>query len=665
MAECTVYSPCGRYVVRFTSNAQQQQLWLDVRTNSLGLPPLNGAPLSKQPPVHAGSVVVSRNTAGIVWGPSRDAVPSSLTATPASSPPRHLVASLSEGDVVALTTSAGVRKSFANFSRMLYDALIGRSACVRFYVETVAEMKERIQRDVLQQRNASSPVSSPSAPAPQQQRTTEGSVTGDEGSSATPVSLDTTNGGVAAIRQGTKESNEVHSGDQKSTRNKTLDRICAAVGDTVIELDADIADEVLEQRFITVDYDVDFTRAIFPIPLSEVTETDDDDVQAAKESAAVSAPTVAHKFTAPDTEARLERELRSTLERLACLENENGKLRRENAALVQLSKQKMHEMQRLCDDFQKRVQDAAGAEKLRAKNAELRVQLQEAIEERQAVLRTLERERSQRRLLNRPASASTSKRNADLQRQSSTSRGGDIGGTRQRSSSSRRDNPYLRSLSQNSNRGGSESGGNTRRPYNRRHGSLGSSDARRDHHGQPLLSPTPTPTSRRLQRRVPSRFDTPPGPSAHGQTRSARRSPSYSGSNHRPIRASSTHSSSSARTCNTDGGGGDSPAPRDRTGGRVADVVKPGRSRSQSDKNSADRRLHSRESSSSSLPRRGPSLWADTSDRPSPRGSVASSRGSSASHDRLYRATTVSSRQHQTPTAFSLEERGARRAVFH
>ncbi|KPI83635.1 hypothetical protein ABL78_7324 [Leptomonas seymouri] len=662
MAECTVYSPCGRYVVHFASNAQQQRLWLDVTTNPRRPNLLHGAPLPYQPSAGDGSVK-GNNALDVAWGPNRAAAPSSSTAT-ASPSPLHLAASLSEGDVVALTASAGVRKSFANFSKMLFDALIGRSACVNFYVETVAEMKERIQRDVQQQRRESSPLPSTSSPATQQQLSREKSGSSGGGASTIPVHVDTADEIAAAIDQVTMSSNIK---DQRGTVDDARARVCAAVGDTVIELDADIADEVLEQRFLTVDYDVDFTRAIFPIPLSEVpagakTEEGHDFMQAAKAPAA-SAPTAARKPAISDNEKCLERELHSALEHLARLEGENTKLRKENAALVQLSKQKMQEMQRLCGDFQQRVEDAAHTERLRAKNAELRMQLQEAIEERQAALCTLERERSQRRLLGPPLSTTT--RNTDPYRQPSSLRGGG-GSASRRSSSNKRDNPYLRSLSQGSNCASSERGGSVRQPYSNRRGPLGSSDSRRDRHGQPLLSPTPTPTVRR-QRRPPTRFDTPPGPSAHGQARSLRRSPSYGGGgsradSHRQARASSAHSVGSVGSNSI--GGGDSPAPRDRTGGRQAGVVKPRRSRNHSDTNSADRRLHSRDSSSF-MPRRGPSMWADTSDHPSPRGSVASSRCSSASHERLYRTTTVSSRQHQTPKAYALEELGVRRAVFH
>lgn len=642
MAECTVYTPCGRYIVHFKSNAQQQRLWLDVCPNNLRPRPLHSAPSSSAPCSNA-------TTPGILWG----ACPHSpLSSAPSSlpAPPLHLVASLDEADVVALTASAGVRKNFANFSRMLYDALIGRSTCVHFYVETVAEMKERIQRDVRlqqQQQGRSSSSAASSSPASQPALGEKKVAGNNRVNLRLPAAIttgDATSGAAAAINHAKKNGSN-SSGDENG--NESPARVCAAVGDTVIELDADIADEVLEQRFLTVDYDVDFTRAIFPIPLTEAAATAAASGEVVHGAATLCA--ASGKSAASDAEAEeVARELRSTLERVTSLEAENARLRRENAALVQLSKQKMQEMQRLCDDFEQRVRDAAEADKLRATNASLRAQLQEAIEERQTVLRTLERERSQRRLIG-PSALSTAALRGSGERERRSLGGGRRSNSNPSSSSSaarRRalghqgENPYLRSLSRDSTRSsGNDAKAHSRRSsvergYQRRCSS--SSSARLDRHGRPLLSPTPTPTSR--QRRVPTRFDTPPGPSTQRVPCSGRR-----------ISGDSFNS----------GHGGDSPAPRDRTGGRQNDAAKPRRSLSGSSRGNGEWR------SSPSVPRRGPSLWTDTSEHPSPRGSVASSRCSSASHERLYRATTASSRQHQTPKASALAELGARRAVFH
>jgi hypothetical protein len=659
MAECAVYTPCGRYVVRLSTDVQQQRLWLDVRGHTLWSQHLNTTAISKHGnAADVSPVAVSSGATGVIWDNTSHQSTVAFRAAAVAPTPLHLVASLNEADVVALTSAAGVRKNFTSFTKMLYDALIGRSSCVHFYVETVAEMKDRIQRDVQRHQGKASassffPTSSLSPSRASNEHAAGCGSAGGAVSSPTPKVDDVAKDVVAAIDQARWSG--TNSNFHKSLSGRTEEgekgegarcsgRVRAAIGDTVIEFDEDIAEEALEQRFLTVDYDVDFTRAIFPIPLSQPTANAMAAAAATNSTTTTIAPasrTDAGDASTPTTEAdeRLRQELRDALARVAHLDKENAKLRKENAALVQLSRQKMEEMQRLCDDFQQRVQDAADAENLRVKNAELRIQLQGAIEERQTVLRTLEKERSQRRLLGP----------ADLRS------GGSSSGARQRPLSRKRDNPYLRSLSRDSRASGAGEGrvGMTGRLLSSGRGSVGSSaDARLDRHGRPLLSPTPTPTSRR---RVSTRFDTPPGPSSHNATDNRSR---------RSQRASSTHSSTGSVR-----GGGDSPAPRGRTGGRQGEVVKPrsGHNNCTSSSGCEERRPRSRGSSSSrSMPRRGPSLWADTSDHPSPRGSVASSsRGSSASHERLYRATTASSRQHQTPKAYALEELGARRAVFH
>ncbi|KAG5466771.1 hypothetical protein LSCM1_00948 [Leishmania martiniquensis] len=623
MSECTVYSPCGRYVVRFAWDAERQLLLLTITGNPLR-PITSGAPAAEEK---------SREKAVAATAEDEPLTSSSELH------PLRLVASLTEADVLALTTSAGVRKSFANFAQMLYDALIGRSSCVRFFVETVAEMKERIQRDVQRQERPSRSARCTEAGPSTRRRSGELDI-----DSATLTSLSMTGDGVVVDRGN--------------------GRVRAAVGDTVIELDEDIASEVLAQRFLTLDYDVDFTRAIFPIPLlASVAEgapnegaggarrarKDTDGASPAGHAEAPLEPfavssNLSTAASAPASEAEaLRSELLRTRARLARLESENAKLRRENEALVQLSRQKMHEMQRLCEDFQHQVQLAADTEKLRTRNKELRVQLQEALESQQALRRTLERTRSQHRLL-QPASA--------------TAGGG--GSVHRLASGQRRcENPYLRSLSRNSGNGSTAA--SSRPPYGRQR-STGSTASRGSatRQGRPLTSPKPTPTAlRRSQaQRAPSsppanrcrskRFDTPPPPSDPV-------APIAAASLRRRSRSGWRDASGSAR-----GGDGDSPAPLGRTGGRPEKAQKLHRRSS-----SATAPHRSRACSAHSLPRRGPSLWADSSSHPSPCGSVTSSRCSSSNHERLYRTATASSRMHESPKARPADRATAvRRAVY-
>ncbi|CAJ1036323.1 hypothetical protein Q4I30_007410 [Leishmania utingensis] len=622
MSECTVYSPCGRYVVQFSSDATQKLLRLNVTRNALI--PIKGGALAADDSGCDKALVTA------VTGPL---MPFSAVH------PLRLAASLTEMDVLALTTSAGVRKSFTNFVQMLYDALIGRSPCLHFFVETVAEMKERIQRDVQQQAPPSRSAHGAEAQPSSARRTGELNI-----DSAALASLAMTGSGVMA--------------------NTGKEYIRTAVGDTVIELDEDIASEVLEQRFLTLDYDVDFTRAIFPIPLlpdgteeasvegaggamharkDTVSASPANLAKATLEPSVVSASlSTAALVPASEAEA-LRNDLLRARACLTRLESENAKLRRENEALVQLSRQKMHEMQRLCEDFQHQVQLAADAEKLRAKNAELRVQLQEALESQQLTRRSLQRTQSQRRFLH-PANAIG---------------GGRGSAHRPTSSHCRSENPYLRSLSRESH--DCNAGVSSRPPYSRQRWAGGTaSRASATRCGRPLMSPTSPSAALRgthaqrapsssTHRRHSTRFDTPPLPSDPASS-TATVSLRYRSRSHRG------DGSSSARD-----GGGDSPAPHGRTGGRPEKSQKPQR------RSSSGHMPHgSRASSAHSLPQRGSSLWADSSDRESPCGSVASSRCSSINHERLYRTATASSRMHQTPKMYPLNSSSApRRAVFH
>ncbi|KAG5492607.1 hypothetical protein JKF63_01186 [Porcisia hertigi] len=622
MAECTVYSPCGRYVIRFSSDAAQPLLRLTVTENS-------------KRPIKGESVAADdSNSCKTLATPSAATAP--LTSSSALHPLR-LVASLTETDVLALTTSAGVRKSFSNFSQMLYDALIGRSPCVHFFVETVAEMKERIQQDV--QRQVTSTKIAPGAEA----RPPCGKHAGDLQVSLSALDPLTVSG--ANMRTNTGKG-----------------RVCTAVGDTVIELDEDVASEVLEQRFFTLDYDVDFTRAIFPIPLlSGVADgasaeaasvatcawKDTTDTSPATLTEATSEPFVGRSSLStaapiPASEAELLRnELLLARDRLSRLGSENARLRRENEALVRLSRQKMHEMQRLCGDFQHQVQLAADAERLRAKNTELRAQLQEALENQQKTQRSLDRARSQGRRL---YSADTAN---------------GCGGRAPRAASGHRssENPYLRSLSRESRDG---AGASSSRFLHGRQRSECSATFRAGatRRGRSLMSPAPAPAVLRGSRaqRASSLSST----SGHRSTRFDTPPPPPSSDPAAPFAAVSLRHRSGSRSAAREGDG-DSPAPHGRTGGRLDRARKPSRRCS-----SGSAPNGSRASSTHSLPRRGRSLWADGSSYPSPFGSVTSSRSSSANHERLYRTATASSRMHQTPKMHTLDSATApRRCVFH
>ncbi|CCW69401.1 unnamed protein product [Phytomonas sp. Hart1] len=329
--ECSVFSPCGRYLVRFRSDGKTR-LDLEVRP--------------KQFAAQASVVKLSTEHGG----------ESISTAT------ESLFASLDEIQVQELTTAAGVRKSLKIFSEMMYRALIGRTSCVKFYVERCDEMKRRIGLDI-RRRHQRQPHDS-SAP-----------------------------------------QDDLKEGEVADEVNTTLN----------LSLNSDIAEDILSQSFFTMDYDVDFTRAVFPIPLGPVREgipTSDSNPQSRALTATTcgqstaggsttGGPTNPRKGPSASSSSRasspgvLEGRLKEALHALEKARGTNHKLRRENETLIQLSKEKMLEMQRLCEDFQSHVGATAELEKLRGKNTELRMKLRLAEEERDAARDALEKGRGE------------------------------------------------------------------------------------------------------------------------------------------------------------------------------------------------------------------------------------------------------------------------------
>lgn len=228
-----------------------------------------------------------------------------------------LAAKLDARIVDDISTSAGVKKDFHNFSSMMYNALIGKSASVSFFVENCDEMKARLRSN-----GHNGPDSR----------------FDDDDSSSLTVS-------------------HLHSDDDGSHNNSdhVMDhmRRSSYGGDATSEM------EFLQKKYFTLDYCVDFTRAIFPVPLEHYTP----EVHTLN----------AHVGQTTDGEQQQHDDQRNVIRRLQA---ENKKLKRENEALTLLSTEKMAEMQRVCEDLQRRAVNEVEYRKLKKDFAEAKKRIE-------------------------------------------------------------------------------------------------------------------------------------------------------------------------------------------------------------------------------------------------------------------------------------------------
>eukprot|EP00796_Vickermania_ingenoplastis_P005263 gene5263-3771_t len=296
---CTVYTPCGSFAVHFRSDGESTFL------------------------LHVRSCVMEST--------ARDSAPPHSSADGDAA--QLFSASLTPEAVEQITSAAGLRKNFRTFAEMTYNALIGSSTCLRFFVESPEALQRRIHEDVAQreaQRRDIETSSSPPAPAP----------------------------ALAAVPALSKPS----------------------AGDS--------------DMLLTVDYDVDFTRAIFPLPLTKAPRSEGRSEGLRMEVRA----SVAHS-PAEDREvvpARVDRtqhqldrqHLAEALRLIQVLNGENATLKKENRMLAHLTREKMAEMQQLCKAFEE------GAAAI-AENIRLRMELQKAkehVEEVEAAMSRLRRQ---------------------------------------------------------------------------------------------------------------------------------------------------------------------------------------------------------------------------------------------------------------------------------
>lgn len=308
-------------------------------------------------------------------------------------------ASLTAEDVEHITWSAGVRKSFSAFTEMTHQALLGRSPCLRFFVESQTEMKKRIDTEVLQRHKG--------------------------------------------VRQTSEEE-----GPHKIESEMGLHTSCAS-------------DSTM---YLTIDYDVDFTRAIFPLPLRRVSATcsrTERQQQTEKDST--------HQPNAEETSSELSdrQHLSDALQLIEVLHRENATLKKENTVLANLSRDKMKEMKELCRSLEDGAVAMAEVKKLKEKNVYLRMELETALEKLSTTTETLERLRRE------SGSGPTRRESSRVYR--------DRSGTKQTTPSSRRSSPlHTRSVNRTEEKGGGRRRGRFDTPPTTRPPSLSRLNQRRD-----------------------------------------------------------------------------------------------------------------------------------------------------------------------------------------
>lgn len=380
--------------------------------------------------------------------------PKQMNTEKTSVPLRCYSASLTEEEVKRITFNAGVQKSFHTFAQMTYHALIGKSTSLSFYVETRDEMRERIAEDVRQRAHSHEAASSTYLRMEDQEHT----------SALSHAPLPTMEDNAPATTSASRQT---------------------------------------EPMFLTIDYDVDFTRAIFPLPLNKVAlgEQLPESVRGGQPAAvgsggmgflaersegrsALPPPHLTHvtprnSVTPPlpsptalmsaqdlphnndscdrgggregalgpskgnnkssdhlnngrgavsgrvgdtsESASGVDRQhLEEALRLIQVLHTENAALKKENKMLSQLSRERMKEMQHLCDKFEEGTVALGEVKRLKEKNVKLRIELDKAKES--AVEAYAEIDRLRRRYSSRSALDTSREGGEPRERHSTSSR---------------------------------------------------------------------------------------------------------------------------------------------------------------------------------------------------------------------------------------------------
>ena len=197
--------------------------------------------------------------------------------------------------VEEITTNAGVRKEFEAFAKMIFSALVGSNTSVSFFVENCAEMEKRIRER----------------------------------------------------RMGATESNKKDTLD-----NSLLSGSSTHAAEDDAERDEEDGDEASlrrrffhQQLFFSLDYNVDFTRALFPIPLSSAANQQLPPPHKHTPTSHRDAAPNATPLSSHSGEEYREKFLEASKDKKR-LEHEVKRLKKENEALTKLCNERMTEMQR-------------------------------------------------------------------------------------------------------------------------------------------------------------------------------------------------------------------------------------------------------------------------------------------------------------------------------
>jgi hypothetical protein len=152
----------------------------------------------------------------------------------------------------------------------------------------------------------------------------------------------------------------------------------------------------VRQRFLTLDYDVEFTRAVYAIPLEEVGSIGSSANAASKcggtTLSIVGSPGAPfERGVGPQSSEEVDRLVGALRETIDIQQRDLERLQRENAALTILAKEKMSQMKKFCEDVNRRVGDPEMLRRMREQNQQYQREVLLLEKENHSLRREVER----------------------------------------------------------------------------------------------------------------------------------------------------------------------------------------------------------------------------------------------------------------------------------